>query len=72
MLDFLQNNYGSLIVGAIVLAIVVLIVIKLVRDKRAGRHSCGGNCGACGACKGGCSGCSGCSSYPAGNTAKKK
>ena len=61
MLEFLQNNWGSLVGGAVVLAVVVLIVIKLVRDKKAGRYTCGGNCGSCGACKGGCNGCSACS-----------
>lgn len=61
MLEFLQNNWGSLLVGAIILAVVVLIVIKLVCDRKAGKFTCGGNCGSCGACKGHCSGCSACS-----------
>ncbi len=60
MLEFLQQNWGSLLVGAIVLAVVVLIVIKLVRDKKAGRYTCGGNCGSCGACSGHCSECGAC------------
>ena len=58
MLEFLQNNWGSLLVGAIILAVVVLIVIKLVRDRKAGKFTCGGNCRSCGACKGHCSACS--------------
>ena len=53
MLEFLQNNWGSFAVGAVVLAVIVLIVMKLVRDKKAGRYTCGGNCGSCGGC-GGC------------------
>lgn len=61
MLEFLQNNWGSLLVGAIILAVVVLIVIKLVRNRKAGKFTYGGNCGSCGACKGHCSGCSACS-----------
>lgn len=61
MLEFLQNNWGSLLVGAVVLAVVVLIVIKLVRDRKAGKFTCGGNCGSCGACSGKCSGCNSCS-----------
>ena len=32
MLEFLQNNWGSFAVGAVVLAVIVLIVMKLVRD----------------------------------------
>ena len=42
MLEFLQNNWGSFAVGAVVLAVIVLIVMKLVRDKKAGRYNCGG------------------------------
>lgn len=61
MLEFLQNNWGSLLVGAIVLSVVVLIIVKLVRDKKAGKYTCGGNCGSCGACSGKCSGCNACS-----------
>ena len=51
MLEFLQNNWGSFAVGAVVLAVIVLIVMKLVRDKKAGRYTCGGNCGSCGGCR---------------------
>ncbi|MDE7397979.1 MAG: FeoB-associated Cys-rich membrane protein [Oscillospiraceae bacterium] len=49
-----MTNYGgSIIVGSIVLAIVALIIVKGVRDKRAGKHSCscGGDCASCGCCK---------------------
>lgn len=52
MLEFLQNNWGSLMVGAIILAVVVLIVIKLVRDRKAGKFTCGGNCGPAAPAKG--------------------
>ena len=34
MLEFLQNNWGSFAVGAVVLAVIVLIVMKLVREGR--------------------------------------
>lgn len=58
MPEFLAQNYGSILVGAILLVIVALIVRKLVKDKRAGKSSCGGNCSACGhncaACGGHC------------------
>lgn len=71
MLEFLQNNWGSLAVGAVVLAVVVLIIVKLVKDRMAGKFTCGGNCGACGACKGNCSGCSACSAHGAPPVNKK-
>ncbi len=53
MLDLITNYGGSIIVGSIVLAIVALIIVKGVRDKRAGKHSCscGGDCASCGCCK---------------------
>ena len=72
MLEFLQNNWGSFAVGAVVLAVIVLIVMKLVRDKKAGRYTCGGNCGSCGACSGHCAGCQECSHAASAKPAEKK
>ena len=72
MLEFLQNNWGSFAVGALVLAVIVLIVMKLVRDKKAGRYTCGGNCGSCGACSGHCAGCQECSHAASAKPAEKK
>ena len=72
MLEFLQNNWGSFAVGAVVLAVIVLIVMKLVRDKKAGRYTCGGNCGSCGACSGHCAGCQECSHAASAQPAEKK
>jgi hypothetical protein len=40
---------GTVIVGAIVLAIVILIVSKMIRDKKNGKSpNCGGDCKHCG------------------------
>lgn len=72
MLEFLQNNWGSFAVGAVVLAVIVLIVMKLVRDKKAGRYTCGGNCGSCGACSGHRAGCQECSHAAPAKPAEKK
>ena len=72
MLEFLQNNWGSFAVGAVVLAVIVLIVMKLVRDKKAGRYTCGGNCGSCGACSGHWAGCQECSHAASAKPAEKK
>ena len=41
-------NPGTLIVLLIVAAIVGLILWKMLKDKRAGKSSCGGNCASCG------------------------
>ena len=57
MLSWLQANLASILVGLVLLAAVALIVRRLVLDKKAGRHICGGSCGSCG---GGCGGCGGC------------
>ena len=48
MLDFITNYGGSIAVGAVVLAIIALIVVKLVKDRRAGKSSCGCDCASCG------------------------
>lgn len=50
MADFIRQNAGSIIVGAILLAVVAMIVIKMIRDKQAGKSSCGCDCGNCGGC----------------------
>ena len=49
MIDFIQQNLGSIIVGVILLVIIAAAVVKIIRDKRAGKCSCG------------CEGCAGCS-----------
>ena len=54
MLSWLQANLVSILVGLVLLGVVALIVRRLVLDRKAGRHICGGSCGSCG---GGCSGC---------------
>ena len=48
MLDFITNYGGSIAVGAVVLAIVALIIVKGIKDRRAGKSSCGCDCGSCG------------------------
>ena len=54
MLAWLQANLLTILVSSILLAVVALIVRRLILDKRAGKHICGGSCGSCG---GGCGGC---------------
>lgn len=52
MLAFITENLGTLIVGAVVLGITVLIVAGLIRRGKKSFCSCG-DCSSCG----GCSGC---------------
>ena len=54
MLTWLQANLASVLIGLFLLVVVALIVWRLILDKKAGKHLCGGSCGSCG---GGCSGC---------------
>lgn len=57
MIEFIVNNIGSVIVGLAVLALIVLLLWKLISDKRKGKSSCGCGCGSCpnaGLCHGGC------------------
>ena len=48
MLDFITNYGGSIAVGAAVFAVIVLIIVKGVKDRRAGKSSCGCDCSQCG------------------------
>ena len=54
MFAWLKAKLLTILVALILLAVVVLIVRRLILDKRAGKHICGGSCGSCG---GGCGGC---------------
>ena len=54
MWTWLQNNIGSMVVVLFLLTVVALILRRLILDKKAGKHICGGSCGSCG---GGCGGC---------------
>lgn len=42
---------GTYIVAGVLVIIVVLIIWKLIRDRKNGKTSCGGDCSNC---KGGC------------------
>ncbi len=55
MLSWLQANWGSIVVALVLLIVSGLIVRRMISDKKAGKHLCGGSCSSC---AGGCSGCS--------------
>ena len=38
---------GSIVIGALLLALVGVIVFKISKDKRAGKTSCGCGCSGC-------------------------
>ena len=50
MLAWLSENWANIVVIAGLLLLIGLIVFRMVRSKKAGKCSCGCDCGACGAC----------------------
>lgn len=53
MLAWLAENLATILVGAVLIAVVALIVIHLVRNRKRGKTSCGCGCQGCpmnGAC----------------------
>ena len=59
MLNWLSVNLVNIALIAALVLIVGLLIRSMVRDRKAGKSPCGGNCAACGACKG-CSACVSC------------
>lgn len=49
MLRFFQDNAGTLIVGAVVFAIVAAVIIKLIIDRRRKGPGCSYGCSGCAA-----------------------
>ena len=56
MLAWISANLASIVLTAVIVLIVGLLVFLMVRDKRAGKSACGGNCANCASC-GGCHAC---------------
>ena len=44
MLDWFAANLGTILISLVLLVIVSLIVVYLLRQKKAGKSSCGANC----------------------------
>ena len=47
MIQIISSNLANIIVGVIVFSVITLAVIKLVRDKKNHKSSCGGGCAGC-------------------------
>ncbi len=47
MLEFIQNNIGTILVGAVVLGILAVAAWKVISDKRKGKSSCSCGCSSC-------------------------
>ena len=50
MIAWLSANLINLILVAVLVLIVGLLLRGMIRDKKTGKSSCGGNCASCGAC----------------------
>ena len=57
MMAWLSANLVNIILTAVIVLIVGLLIFVMVRDKKAGKSSCGCSCASCG---GNCAGCSAC------------
>ena len=58
MLVWLAANWINILLCAAVILLVGGILRSMIRDRKAGKSSCGGNCGSCGGCTKGSCGCS--------------
>ena len=65
MLSWLSANLINIALIAVIAASVVLLIRSMIRDRKAGKSACGGNCACCGAC----SACSACSKRCTANSA---
>ena len=47
MFGLIIDNFATIIVAAIIAVLVFAAVRKIRKDRKAGIHSCGGNCSGC-------------------------
>lgn len=50
MFAWLSHNIATIAVCLILAAIAALIIVKMVRDRKNGKSSCGCDCGSCRGC----------------------
>ncbi len=50
MFAWLSANLINIALIAVIALVVGLLIRSMIRDRRAGKSSCGGNCASCGAC----------------------
>ena len=53
MLTWLASHLIDLVLVLVIVLVVCLIVRGMIRDKKAGKSSCGCDCSSCGCCCGG-------------------
>ncbi|MCH5347949.1 MAG: FeoB-associated Cys-rich membrane protein [Oscillospiraceae bacterium] len=47
MIEIITQNIGTIVAALILAAVVTMIIIRLNKNKKAGRSSCGCGCGNC-------------------------
>ena len=47
MLEWLYNNMANILILLAVAGIIALAIVVMIRDKKAGKSSCGCNCSNC-------------------------
>ncbi len=47
MLEFLQNNIGTIIAAAVVIVLLGFAAWRMISDKKQGKSSCGCGCSGC-------------------------
>ncbi len=48
MFSWIGANLSTILISIVLIAIVTFISLSLIRQKRQGKSSCGGNCSHCG------------------------
>ena len=54
MLTWLQANLVNIVIIAIIVLACYFAISGMIRDRKAGKSSCGGNCSGCSGCGGSC------------------
>ena len=67
MLTWLSANLINIVLVAVLALIVTLLIRGMIRDRKAGKSSCGGSCASCGAC----GSCGRCGAAQAGDSVQK-
>ena len=60
MLTWLSANLINIVLIAVIALIVGLLICGMIRDRKAGKRSCGCSCASCGACGCSCASCGAC------------
>ena len=50
MLAWLTSNLINIVLIAAIAGVTILLIRGMIRDKKAGKTSCGSSCAGCGAC----------------------